>query len=275
MRSRISSADRNGCIASSGWPKISVDGRACASSLAAVCARWPVHLAAQRRFHASHHHCHTETESVGRRMTRACRSRHLSGRRVRIDDWLRRAFLLVVLFVAGCARPARSPCWLRSEPGVRDGYLIEWTRRRPTDALDELCGPPRGEHPEGATVLHLEAAVLRGTGGVHVGARLRRELEPRLLEHFTLDSWTLSCGHNFAIVLNAQKSGCQVDQVIEVVGDYLRTRRANDRIIVMMGLWAAPAAELSPATQTPWGPRWSGPVRAGLPDCSANEQSDQ
>lgn len=72
--------------------------------------------------------------------------------------------------------------------------------------------------------------------------RLRRELEPRLLEQFTLHGWTWSCGHDFAIVLNARKSGCQVDRAIEVIGDYLRSRGADDRIIVMVGLWAAPAA---------------------------------
>jgi len=32
------------------------------------------------------------------------------------------------------------------------------------------------------------------------------------------------------------------DRVIAVIGDYLRERRANDRVVVMMGLWDAPVA---------------------------------
>jgi len=40
---------------------------------------------------------------------------------------------------------------------------------------------------------------------------------------------------------NAKRSGCQVNEVVEVVGDYLRQRRANDRVVIQTGLWDAPA----------------------------------
>jgi hypothetical protein len=119
---------------------------------------------------------------------------------------------------------------------LRSGYRVEWIAGTPGHVLDELCGSSRGDD-----ALRLEVAVLRGTGRTHVGARLRRELEPRLLEQFQLDGWTLACGRNFTIILNAQKSSCQVDRVVAVIGDYLRARQANDRVIVMIGLWAAPA----------------------------------
>jgi hypothetical protein len=84
-------------------------------------------------------------------------------------------------------------------------------------------------------------AVLRGTGPLHVGAALRRELDPKLLDRFELDGWGVWCGRSFSITVNAQKSGCQVDELIEVLGEHLRTRHANDRIVIRMGLWAAPA----------------------------------
>ena len=147
----------------------------------------------------------------------------------------RRAAVFIALLGAGCAQPAKTPCTLRSEAGPRVGYAVEWTPHRPTYLLDELCATPRNDER-----IRMEAAVLRGTGDHYVGAALRRELEPRL-ERFVLDGWTLSCGRSFTLVLNAKKSSCQIDDVIAVIGDYLRRRKASDRVVVMVGFWEAPA----------------------------------
>jgi hypothetical protein len=145
------------------------------------------------------------------------------------------AVLLTALLGAGCAQPLQAPCVLRTEPGPRLGYTVEWTPHSSAHVLDELCATPRDEG-----TIRLEAALLRGTGDYHVGAALRRELEPRL-ERFVLDGWTLSCGRSFTLILNAKKSSCVVDEVIAVIGDYLRGRRASDRVVVMVGFWDAPA----------------------------------
>jgi len=119
-------------------------------------------------------------------------------------------------------------------PGPGVGYELEWTARAPRRALDELCG----DAPLG---VRFEVAVLRGSGPNHVGPSLRRELEPRLLERYGLDGWALSCGNSFTITLNAQRSRCQLNEVVETIGEYLRQRRANDRVVLRMGFWDAPA----------------------------------
>lgn len=142
-----------------------------------------------------------------------------------------------LLLGAACAPPNRPCKTSMSSPAHGRGYELEWTARAPHRALDALCGYP----PLDDSLIRFEVAVLRGTGSNHVGAALRRELEPRLLERFELDGWSLSCGNSFTITLNAQRSGCQLSEVVDVVGEYLRQRHADDRIVILMGLWAAPA----------------------------------
>lgn len=145
------------------------------------------------------------------------------------------AGLAFALTGAACAS-VRSDCPLRSRAERRLGYEVEWTAREDSRKLDRLCGTVGGR------AIRMEVAVLRGTGNFRVGARLRRELEPLLLEHFELDGWSLSChARSFVITLNAKREACHVDRVIEVVGAYLRGRHASDRVVVRMGLWAAPA----------------------------------
>ena len=143
-------------------------------------------------------------------------------------------FLALSLSVA-CA-PPKVPCQIViSRPAHGVGWELEWAARAPGRDLDQLCGDP----PLDDVSIRFEVAVLRGTGPNHVGTALRRELEPRLLERFELDGWSLSCGNSFTFTLNGQS--CQVNEVIDVVGEYLRQRGANDRVVILMGLWAAPA----------------------------------
>ncbi len=146
--------------------------------------------------------------------------------------------LYTSLLQASCT-PENVPCQAPiSNPGSRSGYVLEWTARAPVTALDVLCGYPAND---GAALIRFEIAVVRGTGPNHVGAALRRDLEPRLLKRFGLDGWSLSCRDSFTVTLDARRSRCQVNDVIEVIGDYLRQRRANDRVVIQMGLAAAPA----------------------------------
>lgn len=159
--------------------------------------------------------------------------------KARTERFAFRALVLAAIAIqAGCLPAAKKPCHVTTLPGMRTGYEIVWTARVDYEVFNNIC---LHQDPSSLPGIHFEVALIRGTGSVHMGSNLRRELEPRL-DGFKLDGWRPSClGKVYSITLNAQEESCNVDRIIEAIGQYLRERNSSDFVVLSMGLWSAPA----------------------------------
>lgn|GEM_PF-2297421 len=124
-------------------------------------------------------------------------------------------------------------CPLQARRGQYRGYQVEWTYKDGPEAHHRLC-------PGSSGAILFDSAILRGNGSEQLGDELRRGIEPRLRKILPA-VWTKGCDGSLAIILPSKEHDCRIDEVIEMIGEYLRKRDANDRIVVMRGLHAAPA----------------------------------
>lgn len=163
----------------------------------------------------------------------------MRGRSRGVRSWRTRAVMFTLPYTFACVQP-RTPedpscAGVQTLPGVRDGYVVEWTCRVRADLYRRACAPLSYEGPI------FEHAVIRGTGHVRVGMALMAELRPYLDALPSRVGWTTSpCGRQpwYAVVVARLD---EMDQAISIVGEYLRRRDAKDTVVFDLALRAAPA----------------------------------
>jgi hypothetical protein len=119
------------------------------------------------------------------------------------------------------------------------GYVVEWRAGDDLARYDAVC---RDRVPE---LLMFEVGLVRGSGQRHLGVGLRRALEASAFREIELDGWglTYACGTSpsFVVTLNAKKASCKYERALALIGAALAAHGADDRVVLRMGLWDAPA----------------------------------
>lgn len=150
----------------------------------------------------------------------------------------RKALLLATGRIGWTGRRVPAPpereCPLRARSGKFPGYRIEWTQKDGPEAYQQLCGGP-------VLPVVMVSAVVRGEGTKRIGDALPDELEPLIAPIVGVNNWGTGCDGSLSVGLPGDTDACPLDPVIETIGKFLRERDANDRVIVRMGLRAAPA----------------------------------